>query len=85
MPTTYLDRLGQRGRQLMDSARDAYMERLDSSDLPASQKAMLLRIAGIKDDANDKAKTEIEVTEEDGQLNLSTAKRMLRWLAEEWW
>jgi len=82
MPTTYLDRIGQRGRQLMDSARDAYMERLDSSDLPASQKAMLIRIAGLKDIDGGKEKTEIEVTEEDGQLNILTAKRMLKWLAE---
>ncbi|KIW03944.1 uncharacterized protein PV09_04782 [Verruconis gallopava] len=83
-PTTYLDRLGQRGRQLMDSARDAYMERLDSSELSASQKAMLLRIAGVKDEtpAGGKAKAEIEVTEEDGKLSVATAKRMLRWLAE---
>ena len=81
-PTTYLDRLGQRGRQLMDSARDAYMERLDSSELSVSNKAMLQRIAGVKDVAGDKSKTEIEVTEEDGKLHLATAKRMLRWLAE---
>jgi hypothetical protein len=81
-PTTYLDRLGQRGRALMDSARDAYMERLDSSELSATQKAMLQRIAGVKDDSGDNKKTEIEVTEEDGKLNLATAKRMLRWLAE---
>jgi hypothetical protein len=81
-PTTYFDRLGQRGRQLMDSARDAYMERLDSSELSVSQKAMLQRIAGLKVESGDRAKAEIEVTEEDGQLNLATAKRMLRWLAE---
>jgi hypothetical protein len=79
MPTTYLDRLGQRGAQLMQSARDAYMDRLDSTELPASQKEMLIRIAGLKD--SDKEK-DIEVTEEDGQLNVSHAKRMLRWLAE---
>lgn len=80
MPTTYLDRLGQRGRELMNSARDAYMERLESTELPPSQKAMLIRIAGLKD--ADKEKSEIEVTEEDGALNLSSAKRMLKWLAE---
>jgi hypothetical protein len=66
----------------MDSARDAYMERLDSSDLPASQKALLIRIAGLKDSEGGKGKTDIEVTEQDGQLNLNTAKRMLKWLAE---
>jgi len=79
-PTTYLDRLGQRGKELMNSARDAYIERLESTELPASQKAMLIRIAGIKD--ADKGKNEIEVSEEDGALSLSNAKRMLKWLAE---
>jgi hypothetical protein len=48
--------------------------------LPASQKATLLRIAGVKDDQQ--AKQEIEVTDEDGKLSLATAKRMLKWLAE---
>ncbi len=81
-PTTYLDRLGQRGKELMNSARDAYMERLESTELPPSQKAMLIRIAGLKDSDSGKEKNEIEVTEEDGTLNLSTAKRMLKWLAE---
>lgn len=66
----------------MQSAREAYMDRLDSSDLPASQKAMLLRIAGLKDSDADKGKAEIEITDEDGQLNVSIAKRMLKWLAE---
>lgn len=80
MPTTYLASLGQRGKELIASARDAYMERLDSSDLPASQKAMLIRIAGLKD--ADKEKTDIEVTEADGELSLPYAKRMLKWLAE---
>ncbi|KAF2397459.1 exocyst complex component Sec10, partial [Trichodelitschia bisporula] len=82
MPTTYFDRLGQRGAQLMASAREAYMDRLDSADLPASQKAMLIRIAGLKDADTKEEKTEIEVTEEDGHLSLPNAKRMLKWLAE---
>ena len=56
------------------------MDRLDSTDLPATQKAMLFRIAGLKEDHNDKK--EIEVTEEDGRISLATAKRMLKWLAE---
>ena len=81
-PTTYLDRLGQRGKELMNSARDAYIERLESTELPPSQKAMLIRIAGLKDSDSGKEKNEIEVTEEDGALSLSTAKRMLKWLAE---
>jgi hypothetical protein len=51
--------------------------------MPASQKAMLSQLAGIKNQDGDKGKTaEIEVTEQDGQINLQTAKRMLKWLAE---
>ncbi|KAF2459721.1 exocyst complex component Sec10-like protein [Lineolata rhizophorae] len=87
MPTTYLGSLGQRGRELLSSARDAYMDRLDTSDLPASQKAMLLRIAGLSNTADAaaadaKAKEDLEVTEADGTLSLPNAKRMLKWLAE---
>ncbi|TKA62168.1 hypothetical protein B0A49_08000 [Cryomyces minteri] len=81
--TTYLASLGQRSKELIASARDAYMERLDSSDLPASQKAMLVRIAGLRDaDTSSANKNEIDVTEEDGALSLPNAKRMLKWLAE---
>jgi exocyst complex component 5 len=59
------------------------MERLESSDLPASQKAMLVRIAGLKDsDSEMKNKGEIEVSDEDGELNLQNVKRMLKWMAE---
>ncbi|KAF2498873.1 exocyst complex component Sec10 [Lophium mytilinum] len=80
MPTTYFGSLGQRGRELISSARDAYMDRLDSTELPPSQKAMLMRIAGLKD--TDSEKKDIEVTDEDGKLSLPNAKRMLKWLAE---
>lgn len=73
--------ISQRSKELMGSARDAYMDRLDSSELPPSQKAMLLRVAGLKDADSDR-KAEIEVSEEDGQLSLANAKRMLKWLAE---
>jgi hypothetical protein len=80
MPTSYFGSLAQRGKELAASAKDAYMERLESTDLPASQKATLLRIAGLKQDQQEKK--EIDVTDEDGRLSLSTAKRMLKWLAE---
>ena len=80
MPTSYFGSLAQRGKELAASARDAYMDRLEYTDLPASQKATLLRIAGLKEDQQDKK--EIDVTDEDGKLSLSTAKRMLKWLAE---
>jgi len=81
MPTTYLGSLGQRGKKLLASARDTYMERLDSSELPPSQKALLIRIAGIRN-VDIKNRSEIEVTEADGTLSLVLAKRMLKWLAE---
>lgn len=80
MPTTYFAALGQRGKELMSSARDAYMDRLDSADIPASQKAMLLRIAGVREADSDKK--EIEATEADGTLKLEHSKRMLKWMAE---
>ena len=67
---------------MLASARDAYVERLDSSDLAPAQKAMLLRVAGLKDSENAKTQTEIEVSEEEGVLSTTNAKRMLRWLAE---
>ncbi|OAF98900.1 exocyst complex component Sec10 [Paraphaeosphaeria sporulosa] len=80
MPTSYFGSLAQRGKEFAASARDAYMERLDSADLPTTQKAMLLRIAGLKEDQSDKKN--IETTEEDGKLSIPAAKRMLKWLAE---
>ncbi|KAF2663006.1 exocyst complex component Sec10 [Lophiostoma macrostomum CBS 122681] len=80
MPTTYFASLAQRGKELAASARDAYMDRLDSTDLPVTQKAMLLRIAGLKEDHSEKK--DIETSDEDGKLSLPNAKRMLKWLAE---
>jgi hypothetical protein len=80
MPTSYFGSLAQRGKEFAATARDAYMDRLDSTDLPPTQKAMLIRIAGLKEDQGDKK--EIETTEEDGRLSLPIAKRMLKWLAE---
>ncbi|CAN9104673.1 unnamed protein product [Alternaria alternata] len=80
MPTSYFGSLAQRGKEMAASARDKYMERLENTELPASQKATLLRIAGLKEDQQEKK--DIEVTDEDGKLSLPVAKRMLKWLAE---
>ena len=74
--------LAKSGSEMLASARDAYVERLDSSDLAPAQKAMLLRVAGLKDSENAKTQTEIEVSEQDGVLSIDNAKRMLKWLAE---
>ncbi|KAL8926876.1 MAG: hypothetical protein Q9208_002685 [Pyrenodesmia sp. 3 TL-2023] len=81
-PVTFMKSLAKSGSEMLASARDAYVERLDSSDLAPAQKAMLLRVAGLKDAENAKAQTEIEVSDEDGVLSIATAKRMLKWLAE---
>ncbi|ERT02192.1 exocyst subunit SEC10 [Sporothrix schenckii 1099-18] len=75
----FMGKIAQQGTQLLASAKDAYMERLESSDLTPTQKAMMLRVAGIQD--TDK-KNEIEVSDDDGVLSTASAKRMMKWLAE---
>ncbi|KAK4995024.1 Exocyst complex component 5, partial [Elasticomyces elasticus] len=85
IPTSYLGSLSARSKELISSARDVYIDRLDSADLPASQKAMLTRIAGLNSSsasADTKADANIDVNDEDGQLSLPFTKRMLKWLAE---
>ena len=81
-PTTFIASLAKSGSELLSSARDAYIERLDSSDLAPAQKAILLRVAGLKDTDSAKKQTEIDVSEQDGLLSTMNAKRMLKWLAE---
>ncbi|EGR47776.1 exocyst, sec10 subunit [Trichoderma reesei QM6a] len=78
-PSSFMASLAQQGTQLIQSAKDAYLERLESSDLSATQKAMMLRVAGLQDKDDD---NEIEVSDEDGILSVANAKRMLKWLAE---
>lgn len=78
-PQGFMASLAQQGTQFLASAKDAYLDRLDSSDLTPTQKRMMLRVAGIKDKEN---RNEIEVSEEDGGLGVANAKRMLKWLAE---
>ncbi|KAI2629777.1 exocyst complex component Sec10 [Hypoxylon sp. NC1633] len=79
-PTGFMASLAQQTNQLMATAKDAYLERLESSDLTPTQKAMMLRVAGVQE--TDKNKNEIEVSESEGVLSTATAKRMLTWLAE---
>ena len=82
-PSTYLGQLAARGNEYISNARDTYLRRLDTSDLPASQKAMLLRIAGLHDKEHGApGQKEIDVTDEDGHLSLPFTKRILKWLAE---
>ena len=79
--TSYLGSLGQRGRELLIAARDTYVETLESNELPAMQKSLLLHIADIGD-ADGRNKSDIEVQEIDGALSVLVAKRLLGWLAE---
>lgn len=79
-PTGFMAAIAQQGTQLLATAKDAYMERLDSSELTPTQKAMMLRVAGLQDNTNNK--NDIEVTEQDGILSVAYAKRMIIWLAE---
>ena len=84
MPTSYLGSLSARSKELISSAREAYLERLDSADIPASQRTILLRIAGVHSSAmaSTGGRSDIDVSEEDGALSLPYTKRMLKWLAE---
>jgi hypothetical protein len=83
MPTSYLGSLSARSRELISSTRDTYLERLENSDIPASQKSTLLRIAGLNPTASHTHnRNDVDVSEEDGALSLPFIKRMLKWLAE---
>ena len=80
VPTGFMASLAQQGNQLLSSAKDAYIDQLENRELTATQKAMMLRLAGVRDTDNNK--NEIEVSEEDGVLSIPNAKRMIKWLAE---
>jgi len=81
-PTGYLASLASSGREMLASAREAYVERLDSSDIAPQQKQRMMRLAGLKDNASTRNQAEQEFGEEDGVLSTANAKRMMKWLAE---
>jgi len=81
VPTGFMASLAQQGTQLLSSAKDTYINRLDSSELTPTSKALMLRLAGLNNQDNAE-KNEIEVSDEDGVLSIPNAKRMLKWLAE---
>ncbi|KAH8689194.1 exocyst complex component Sec10-like protein [Talaromyces proteolyticus] len=80
--TTFMASLAKSGSELLTSAKESYIYRLDSSESTPTQRQMLLRVAGLKDPGDVSKPTEPELTEQDGVLSVSYAKRMLRWLAE---
>ncbi|KAK3994982.1 putative exocyst complex component SEC10 [Cladorrhinum sp. PSN332] len=79
-PTGFMAAIAQQGTQLLASAKDAYMERLESSDLTPTQKRIMLRVARVQDTSSNK--NEIELSDQDGMLSVAYAKRMIGWLAE---
>ncbi|KAI9370968.1 exocyst complex component Sec10-like protein [Aspergillus egyptiacus] len=80
--TTFMASLSKSGSEFLISAREAYINRLDSSELSPIQKRVLLQLAGLKE-SNDFARpNEIRFAEEDGQPSISYVKRILKWLGE---
>ncbi|RAL01480.1 exocyst subunit SEC10 [Aspergillus ibericus CBS 121593] len=80
--TTFMASLSKSGTEMLSSARDAYLNRLESSEFPPTQRRMLLQVAGLRESSDLAKTTDIKLTEEDGIPSISSAKRMLKWLAE---
>ncbi|KAL4867863.1 hypothetical protein BDV12DRAFT_111548 [Aspergillus spectabilis] len=80
--TTFMASLSKSGSELLASAREAYISRLDSSELSSTQKRVLIQVADLKESSDLARPNDIRFTEEDGQPSISYAKRMLKWLAE---
>ncbi|CAG8881739.1 unnamed protein product [Penicillium nalgiovense] len=79
---TFMASLSRAGSELLSTTRDAFISRLDSPEVSPIQRKVLLSVAKIDDTLEITRLTEIKLTEEDGQPDLSDAKRMLKWLAE---
>lgn len=78
--TTFMASLAKSGSEVLSSARDAYVNRLESSELAPTHRKMLLQVAGLRESVD--SPREIKLTEEDGLLNISYTKQILKWLAE---
>ncbi|CBF84751.1 hypothetical protein AN8879.2 [Aspergillus nidulans FGSC A4] len=80
--TTFMASLSKSGSELLASAREAYINRLDSSEHSPTQKRVLIQVADLKESTDLARPNDLIFTEEDGQPSISYAKRMLKWLAE---
>ncbi|KAJ5689802.1 hypothetical protein N7462_004194 [Penicillium macrosclerotiorum] len=80
--TTFMASLSRPGTELLSTTRDAFISHLDSPEMSPIQRRMLLHVAKVGDIPESMRLTEIKLTDEDGQPNLSDAKCMLKWLAE---
>lgn len=78
--TTFMASLAKSGTEVLSSARDGYINRLESSEFAPTHRKMLLQVAGLRESTD--SPRDFKLTEEDGQLNLAHSKRMLKWLAE---
>ncbi|KKK22883.1 putative Exocyst complex component Sec10 [Aspergillus rambellii] len=80
--TTFISSLSKSSSELLASAREAYMSRLESSEVSHTQKRVLLQVADLKESNDVPKPNDVKFTEEDGQPSVAYAKRMLKWLAE---
>lgn len=80
--TTFMASLAKSSSELLASAKDAYLSRLESSDFTPTQRQMLLKVAGLREPGDSARQSESEFSEQDGQLSVEFAKRMIKWLAE---
>ncbi|KAJ5086276.1 hypothetical protein NUU61_007583 [Penicillium alfredii] len=80
--TTFMASLARPGTELLSTARDAFINRLDSPEISPIQRRMLLQVARLGESPETLRQNEIKLADEDGQPNLSDAKRILKWLAE---
>lgn len=80
--TTFMASLAKSSSELLASAKDAYLSRLESSDFTPTQRQMLLKVAGLREPGDSAKQSESEFSEQDGQLSVEFAKRMIKWLAE---
>ncbi|KAF9889487.1 Exocyst complex component 5 [Aspergillus nanangensis] len=80
--TTFMASLSKSGTELLSSSRDAYISRLESSEFSATQRKVLLQLAGLGESSDLTKLPEIKLMEEDGLPSVACAKQMLKWLAE---
>ncbi|THC88249.1 hypothetical protein EYZ11_012304 [Aspergillus tanneri] len=80
--TTFMASLSKSGTELLTSARDTYISRLESSEFSATHRRILLQVAGLRESNDVLRPTDVKLVEEDGLPSIAYAKRMLKWLAE---
>ncbi|KAI9039741.1 exocyst subunit SEC10 [Aspergillus affinis] len=80
--TTFMASLSKSGTELLSSARDTYINRLETSEFSPTHRKMLLQVAGLRESGDVTKPTDVKLVEDDGLPSIAYAKRMLKWLAE---